>query len=173
MAVENQLRQLSIPYKNVNLGEVELKGDVPKDMKRALAVALEEKGFALLEDKQATLIEKIKTVIVDMIHRRQAHPTINYSAYISEKVHHEYKYISSLFSSVEGITIEKFIILQKVERIKELLFYDEMTLKKIASTLGYSSIQHLSNQFKKTTGLSPTEFKALKNKNRKPLDRLN
>lgn len=172
MAVENELQHLAVPYKKVELGEVELEAPLTKNQEEALNTALDKLGFELLQGKQAKLIDKVKSVIIEAIHYSNKHPNINFSDYISDKVHHEYKYISSLFSAVEGITIEKFIILQKVEKVKELLFYDELTLKEIAYELGYSSVQHLSNQFKKITGLSPSEFKVLKNNNRKPLDKL-
>ncbi len=133
---------------------------------------LEAQGFELLEDKNAALIERVKTLIIEMIHYSDSPPKTKYSVYIAENVHHDRNHLSNLFSSVTGITIEKFIIAQKIERIKELLYYDELTLSEISFQLGYSSVAHLSNQFKKVTGMSPTEFKNLKNPQRNPLNNI-
>ena len=172
MTVEKDLDHLSIPFKNVRLGEVELKKPIRADQKQKFSKMLNTQGFELLEDKNAALIERIKTLIIEMIHYSDAPPKSKYSVYIAENVNRDYHYLSSLFSSVTGITIERFIIVQKIERIKELLSYDEMNLNEITYLLGYSSIQHLSNQFKKEIGLSPTQYKKLKGNYRKSLDDL-
>ncbi len=172
MTVEKDLDDLSIPSKNVRLGEVELKKPIRADQKQKLSKVLNTQGFELLEDKNAALIERIKTLIIEMIHYSDGPPKTKYSVYIAENLHRDYHYLSGLFSSVTGITIERFIIVQKIERIKELLCYDEMNLNEITYLLGYSSIQHLSNQFKKEIGLSPTQYKKLKGNYRKSLDEL-
>ena len=172
ITVEKDLDNLSIPFKNVRLGEVELKKPIRADQKQKFSKMLNTQGFELLEDKNAALIERIKTLIIEMIHYSDEPPKTKYSVYIAENVNRDYHYLSSLFSSVTGITIERFIIVQKIERIKELLYYDEMNLNEITYLLGYSSIQHLSNQFKKEIGLSPTQYKKLKGNYRKSLDDL-
>ena len=172
MTVEKDLEDLSIPFKNIRLGEVELNEPIGGDKKRKLSKLLHAQGFELLEDKTAALIERIKTLIIEMVHYSDSPPKTKYSVYIAENVHHDYNYLSTLFSAVTGLTIEKFIILQKIERIKELLYYNEMNLNEITYKLGYSSVQHLSNQFKKETGMSPTHYKKLKKNLRKPLDNI-
>jgi AraC-like DNA-binding protein len=123
-----------------------------------------------MDDKRAVLIEKIKNVIVEMVHYSDELPKVNYSDYISEKLHHDYTYLSNIFSEVKGITIQQFIIIHKIERAKELLLYDELNLTEISYKLNYSSVAHLSNQFKKVTGLSPSHFKQLKDKRRNPIE---
>lgn len=172
MTVESDLKELGIPFRNILLGEIELAESITGDQKKKLSKTLNEQGFELLEDKNAALIERIKTLIIEMIHYSDEPPKTKYSVFIAENVHRDYHYLSSLFSSVTGITIERFIIVQKVERIKELLYYGEMNLNEIAYLLGYSSVQHLSNQFKKEIGLSPSGYKKLKGNYRKSLDHL-
>ncbi|OEK03909.1 AraC family transcriptional regulator [Roseivirga sp. 4D4] len=172
MTVESDLKSLGIPYTEVHLGQVNLKAPLTINEKNLLVERLVKQGFELLEEGNSSLIDKVKTVIIDMIHHRQELPRINYSEYISEQVHKDYSYLSKLFSSVEGITIEKFIIKQKIEKVKELLSYGEKAFKEIAFDLDYSSVQHLSNQFKKETGMTPSQFKQMSRPERKPLDSL-
>lgn len=172
MTVESDLKDLGISYADIELGLVTLVGPLTADQKRAFSEQLDAQGFELLEEGNSSLIDKVKTVIIEMIHHRQELPRINYSEYISEHVHKDYSYLSKLFSSVEGITIEKFIIKQKIEKVKELLSYGEKAFKEIAFDLGYSSVQHLSNQFKKETGMTPSQFKQMSRPDRKPLDSL-
>jgi AraC-like DNA-binding protein len=124
----------------------------------------------LMDDKKAVLIEKIKNVITEMIHHSEELPKVNYSAYISEKLDYDYTYLSNLFSEVKGITIQQFIIIHKIEKVKELLFYDELNLTEISYKLHYSSVAHLSNQFKKVTGLTPSDYKHLKDKRRSSIE---
>jgi len=173
--VREEFEKLGLNVKNIILGEVVI--DTPDeriDMTKIKSV-LEENGFELLDDRQTKLIEKIKILIIELIHHNKERDLsgINFSEYLSNNINLSYQYLSTLFSSTEGITIEKFIINQKIEKVKEMLIYDELTLSEISYQLGYSSVQHLSSQFKKITGLSPTEFKHLKNKSRIPIDKLN
>jgi AraC-like DNA-binding protein len=173
--VREEFEKLGLNIKNIILGEVVI--DIPDeriDMTKIKSV-LEENGFELLDDRQTKLIEKIKILIIELIHHNKERDLsgINFSEYLSNNINLSYQYLSTLFSSTEGITIEKFIINQKIEKVKEMLIYDELTLSEISYQLGYSSVQHLSSQFKKITGLSPTEFKHLKNKSRIPIDKLN
>lgn len=170
--VEADLESLDIPFEDVQLGQVNLTKLMDNEVKEKLGAKLESKGFEILEEVNSTLIDKIKTVIIEMVHYKDSLPKTNYSDYISDHVHKDYNYLSKLFSSVEGITIEKFIIKQKIEKVKELISYDQKPLKEIADDLNYSSVQHLSNQFKKELGLSPSEFRRLKRKDRKALDKL-
>ena len=152
--------------------EAEINSPKEIDPEKIKAV-LEENGFELLEDKNHKLIEKVKTLIIDLIDNKKGEKlNQNYSDILSKEIGKDYHTISTLFSSTENITIEKYIILQKIERIKELIVYDELNLSEIAFRLGYSSVAHLSNQFKQVTGMSPSEFKKLRNKDRKPLDRV-
>jgi len=171
--VRDELGKLGYHVDEIKLGEVKinLTGKFNLD---EITKALDENGFELLGDKQAKMIEDIKITLIDFIHN---HPDrlekVSLSKYLADKFYITYQHLSTLFSSKEGITIEKFFINQKIEKAKELLVYDELTLSEISYQLGYSSVQHLSNQFKKITGFTPSDFKKLKNKNRKPLDKLN
>lgn len=162
MVVQEELDKLGLHYGAVNLGEVEIKTPLTTDQHEQLGTALLKSGLELLDDKKATLIEKIKNVIVEMVHYTDEGPKTKNSDFISDKLHYDYTYLANVFSETTGTTIEHYIIAQKIERIKELLLYDELTLTQIASSLGYSSVSHLSNQFKKATGLTPTFFKKLK-----------
>ena len=153
----------------LGLARIEYSGN-PPDMNE-IAKILEKNGFDLLVDKTAKIIDNIKTSIIDLIyHDRLEEMIINLSEYLVQKLNHDYSFLSTLFSSVESITIEKYFILQKIERVKELLIYDELTLSEIAYRLGYSNVQYLSNQFKKITGMSPSQFKSLRDKARYPID---
>ena len=174
MAVRRQLDELQLHYKNIQLGEVELSEDPEQTKLDQLRLNLEQQGFELLDDKRSKTVEKIKTTIVSLIHGKDADElNLKLSAILEEKLGMDYHYLSTLFSSVEGITIEKYSILQRIEKVKELLMYDEKNLSDIAFELGYSSVQHLSQQFKKVTGLTPTHFKQVKDNRRKPLDKIN
>lgn len=172
MVVKDELKKMGIHFVMVDLGEVEIMENI-SDVKRAqLKAALLTSGLELMDDKRAVLIERIKNVIIEMVHYTDELPKVNYSDYISEKLNHDYTYLSNIFSEVKGITIQQFIIVHKIERAKELLLYDEMNLTEISYVLNYSSVAHLSNQFKKVTGLSPSHFKQLKDKRRCPIEEI-
>ena len=155
---------------NVQLGEVEIAKEPAKEQLAALSEKLKQVGFELLDDKKQQLIEKIKKIIIEQVHYSDNDEPYKFSAILSKQINKDYSYLSKLFSEVEGISIEKYIINQKIEKVKELLVYDELTLSEIAFQLGYSSVAHLSAQFKKVTGLTPRHFKKLKVNSRKPLD---
>ena len=162
MVVKEELKKLGLHFVLLDLGEVEIMEDITDAQREELNKALLVSGLELMDDKRAVLIEKIKNVIIEMIHSSEDLPRINYSDYISEKLHYDYTYLSNLFSEVKGTTIQQFIIMHKIERVKELLFYDELNLTEISYRLQYSSVAHLSNQFKKITGFSPTQYKHLR-----------
>lgn len=171
MAVRNELEKIGVIPVTVELGEVEIKEGIPLKQIEQLQNRLVSLGFELIDNKKSRVIEKIKNVIIESIQQHNADtPKINYSHLIESKLNKDYTYLTNLFSEVEGTTVEKFIISQKIERVKELLVYDELTLSEIAYTMGYSSVAHLSNQFKKVTGLTPSYFKNIRDKKRKPLD---
>ena len=172
MVVKDELIKFGVYPTSVELGEVEIKEELNDKKKDALNKVLQLFGFDLIDDKKSKLIEKIKNTIVELVHYSDNQLLINFSEYISSKLHHDYNYMSNLFSEVEGITIEKYFIAQKIEKVKELLKYDELSLSEIADRLGYSSVAYLSNQFKKQTGLTPTFYKSLKQNKRKNLDDL-
>ena len=162
MIVKEELKKMGLRYVVVDLGSVEILEDITQEQHDLLKTNLLRFGLELLEDKRSVLIEKIKNVIVEMIHFMDEVPKVNYSEYISEKLDYDYTYLSNIFSEVKGITIQQFIIIHKIERVKELLLYDELNLTEISYRLHYSSVAHLSNQFKKITGLSPSYYKSLK-----------
>lgn len=164
MMVRDELKKLGIVYVIVELGTVTMLVDISKTQRELLKVNLLKSGLELLDDKKAILIEKIKNVITEMIHYSDELPKVNYSDYISGKLNLDYTYLSNIFSEVKGITIQQFIIINKIERVKELLLYNELTLTEISHKMHYSSVAHLSNQFKKITGLSPSFYKQLKQK---------
>jgi AraC-like DNA-binding protein len=172
MVVQSELEKLNLPYKTVDLGEVELLENISAEKRDGLRAALLSYGFVLMEDKKSILVEKIKNIIVEMIHYADELPPVNYSVYISEKLNLNYTYLANLFVEVKGTTIEHFIITHKIEKVKELIIYDELSLTEISSLMQYSSVAHLSKQFKKITGLTPSHFKELKNKRRNPLEDL-
>lgn len=172
MLVKEELKKLGLHFIIVELGEVEIMEDISAEQAAQLKEALRLSGLELMDDKRAVLIEKIKIVITEMIHHSDELPKVNYSDYISEKLNCDYTYLSNLFSEVRGITIQQFIIVHKIERAKELLLYDEMNLTEISYMLHYSSVAHLSNQFKKVTGLTPSHFKKLKDRRRSPIEEL-
>lgn len=170
--VKDICEELNIPIKHIQLGKIESTSELNDSLKSKLSESLTERGFELLQDKKQKIIEQIKTIIVTQVHYPKEQLTTNFSVYLSEKLHQEYSSLSRLFSSVEGITIERFVLRQKIERVKELLFYKEYTLSEIAFQMDYSSIAHLSAQFKKETGMSPSEFKKLKDPHHQSLDSL-
>jgi AraC-like DNA-binding protein len=172
MIVKEELKKLGLHFIVVDLGEVDVMEDINAEQREQLKIALLESGLELMDDKKAVLIEKIKNVIIEMVHYANEMPKINYSDYISEKLMHDYTYLSNIFSEVKGITIQQFIIIHKIERVKELLLYDELNLTEISYKLDYSSVAHLSNQFKKITGLSPSHFKQLKDKRRSSIEEI-
>ncbi|MGC1243855.1 MAG: AraC family transcriptional regulator [Chryseosolibacter sp.] len=172
MAVKEELKKLGLHYIVVDLGEVEIMETLSSDQIEDLKAALLPSGLELMDDKRAVLIEKIQNVITEMVHHSDNMPKVNYSDFISEKLNYDYTYLSNLFSEVKGITIQQFIIVHKIERAKELLCYEELSLTEISYQLRYSSVAHLSNQFKKVTGLSPTNYKLLKDKMRNPIDEI-
>jgi AraC-like DNA-binding protein len=170
MVVKDALKKLGIHHSIVSLGQVELMYELTPIQREKLKKALQIAGLELMDDKKSVLIEKIKGIIIEMVHYTDELPKVNYSDYISEKLHLDYTHISKLFSEVNGITIEQFIISHKIERVKELLLYDELNLTQISYMLNYSSVAHLSRQFKKVTGLTPSFFKQLKDDQRIPLE---
>ena len=173
MVVRQQLDEIGLTYKSVQLGEVELTKEPTEQQLQNLRDKLGAIGFELLDDKRAGLVEKIKSIIIDLIHQHEdVELNTKLSVLLEAKLHMDYHYLTTLFSSIEGVTIEKYVILQRIERAKELLVYDELSLNEISYKLGYSSVQHLSKQFKDTTGFTPSQFKQLKENRRKPLDKL-
>lgn len=175
MVVRQEIEKLGLQPERVDLGEVEISGDIPEDIQKQLDGTLLSLGFERIDDRKARLIENIKNKVIDMIHHTDhVNLKYNWSAILSEALHYEYNYLSSLFSSVEGITLEQYIIRQKIEKVKELLFYDELNLSEIAHKLGYSSVAHLSGQFKKVTGFTPSELKKSReiDQKRKSLDKI-
>lgn len=170
MAVKEELRKLGLHFVVVDLGEVDVMEELTNEQLAQLSAGLLSTGLELMDDKRAILIEKIQNVITEMIHNVDDMPKMNYSDYISEKLNYDYTYLSNIFSEVKGITIQQFIIVHKIERVKEYLIYDELNLTEISYKLHYSSVAHLSNQFKKVTGLSPSQYKQLKDKKRSPIE---
>ncbi len=161
MAVKEELDKLKLKHTSIELGEVNLKKDITGDDREFLRKGLLKKGLELIDDKKSLLIERTKTIIIELIHYSEENPRINYSDYISEKLDYNYNHLSSLFSEVTGTTIVNYIIINKIERVKELLLYDELTHTEISLLMEYSSVAHLSHQLKKITGLTPTYFKKI------------
>ena len=174
MIVKSELEKLGFHYINVDLGEAEIMEDASAQQLAELNTALKKSGLELIDDKKSILIEKIKNVIVELVHYSDSSEPlkINFSDHLAGKLNHDYTYLSNLFSEVQGTTIEHFIIIHKIERVKELLVYDELNLTEIAYKLHYSSVAHLSTQFKKITGLTPSHFKQLRNKRLNNLENL-
>ena len=172
MMVKEELKKLGLRYVVVDLGMVEIMEDITEEQREQLKKNLLRSGLELLDDKKSILIEKIKNVITEMIHYSDELPKVNFSDYISGKLNYDYTYLANIFSEVRGITIQQFIIIHKIERVKELLLYDELNLTEISYKLDYRSVAHLSNQFKKITGLSPSFFKQLKKKRKGNLENL-
>jgi AraC-like DNA-binding protein len=172
MLVKEELKKLGLHFILVDMGVVDIMEDITTDQREEIRKALLKSGLELMEDKKAVLIEKIKNIVIEMIHYTDEPPKMNFSDYLIGKLDYDYTYLSNLFSDVMGITIEKFIITHKIERVKELIIYNELSLKEIAWNMHYCSVSHLSNQFKMITGLSPTHFKNSKNKKRNPLEEI-
>lgn len=172
MMVKEELNKLGLHYIAVDLGTVEIMEKISPVQQEQLKQNLLKSGLELLDDKKSILIEKIKNVITEMIHYSDELPKVNYSDYISEKLKYDYTYLATIFSEVKGITIQQYIIINKIEKVKELLLYNELNLTEIAFKLHYSSVAHLSNQFKKITGLSPSFYKQLKQKRNSNLENM-
>jgi AraC-like DNA-binding protein len=170
--VKEELKKLGLHFIVVDLGEVEIMENISLEQREQLKSSLLKQGLELMDDKRAILIGRIKNVIIEMVHHTDEMIKMNFSLFLSEKLSHDYTYLSNLFSEVQGTTIEQFIILHKVERIKELIIYGELNISEIAWKMNYSSVAHLSNQFKKLTGLSPSHFKNLKDKRRSPIEEI-
>lgn len=169
-AVQNELDKLGLETKNIKLGEVTLENEPTPEEKKKLDNALTPLGFEIIDDKKSRIIEQTKNIIIDIVHYQDNNTKTNLSDMLSSQLHHDYNYLSNLFSEIEGTTIEKYFIAQKIEKVKELLVYDELSLSEIAFRLNYSSVAYLSNQFKKVTGLTPSHFKKIREDKRKPLD---
>lgn len=172
LMVKEELKKLGIRHVAIELGMVETQEEITPEQRDRLKENLLRSGLELLDDKKSILIERIKNAIVEMIHYADELPKTNYSEYLSEKLNYDYTYLSNVFSEVKGITIQQFIIIHKIERVKELLLYDELNITEISYKLNYSSVAHLSNQFKKVTGLSPTFYKKLKQKRKDNLENI-
>jgi len=171
MVVEGIFKDAGLDPVRTDLGEVMIREDqLSSEQKQGLEHALQDAGFELIDSRKSRLIEQIKTMVINWVHHSDEQPHQKYSELISSALHHDYSSLSRLFSETEGITIEQYIINQKIERVKELMVYDERSLSQIAFDLGYSGVAHLSAQFKKVTGMTPTYFKGLQDKGRKPLD---
>jgi len=164
MVVKSELEKLGLHCARIELGEVEILDNISDVQIIKLNRSLNKAGLELMDDKKAIMVEKIKAIIIEIIHYNEEQIKLNLSSYLSDKLHHNYTYLSNLFSEVKGISIEKYYLNQKLEKVKELLVYDELSLTEIAYRMHYSSVSHLSNQFKKLTGLTPSHFKSLKNK---------
>ncbi len=172
-AVQDELEKLGLKPLKVVLGEVIIEGIIDENMLHQIEQALKQIDFELIDDKKSQVIDRIRTEVINYVHYDpELVGKVNFSDYISKELGYDYSYLSNLFSSVEGLTIEKYVILQRIEKVKELLIYDELTLSEIAYRTGYSSVQHLSNQFKKIIGMSPSAFKKMRIKIRKPLDKV-
>jgi AraC-like DNA-binding protein len=172
MVVKSELEKLGLHYTTVELGEAEICEEISTEKLESLDIALKKSGLELMNDARSILVEKTKTIIIELVHYTDEQIKINLSDYLSEKLNHNYPYLANLFSEVKGTTIENFYLWHKIEQVKELLVYDELNLTEIAFKLHYSSVAHLSNQFKKITGLTPSHFKKLKHKRRNTLGTL-
>jgi AraC-like DNA-binding protein len=172
MVVKDELTKMGLHYTTVELGEAEIMENISADQHDEIKMALLKSGLELMDDKKSVLIQKIKNVIVELVHYSEEPLNIKFSEYLSQKLNHDYTYLANLFSEVQGSTIEKFFISHKIERVKELLVYDELNLTEIAYQMHYSSVAHLSAQFKKVTGLTPSYFKKLKEKRRNMLENM-
>ena len=170
MLVQAELEKLAIPYSKIDLGVIDTKEDITPEQRLQLQEQLQLAGLELIDDKKAMLIEQIKTAIINMVHYSDELPKINFSVHLSSVLNYDYTYLANLFSETEGRTIEQYILLHKIERVKELILYNELNLTEIARKMQYSSVAALSNQFKKMTGLTPSFYKSLRNKRRKNLE---
>lgn len=172
MAVQNELNKLGLDKNIVKLGEITFEKKLTTEEKLKIEKAITPLGFEVIDDKKSRVIEKIKNIIIELVHHQDNDSKTNLSSLLISQLHHDYNYLSNLFSEIEGTTIEKYFIAQKIEKVKELLVYDELSLSEIAFRLNYSSVAYLSNQFKKVTGLTPSYFKQIKEDKRKPLDKV-
>ena len=170
MVVKSELEKLGLHYVEVKIGEANILEDILPGQLEQLDIALKKSGLQLMDDKKSILVEKIKSAIIELVHYTEEQIKVNLSDYLSEKLNHDYTYLANLFSEVKGTTIEKFYLAHKIEKVKELIVYDELNLTEIAYKMHYSSVAHLSNQFRKITGLTPSHFKKLKSKRRETLD---
>lgn len=172
LAVKEALKNLGLHFIVVDLGEVEIMESISVEQREQLKSGLLSSGLELMDDRKSVLIERIKNVIIEMVHHTDEMIKVNFSHFLSEKLNHDYTYLANLFSEVQGTTIEQFIISHKIERIKELIIYGELNITEIAWKMNYSSVAHLSNQFKKMTGLTPSHFKQLKDRRRSPIEEI-
>lgn len=172
IAVKEELKKLGLHFVVVDLGEVEIMENISAEVREQVRIALLNSGFELMDNKRSVLIERIKNTIIEMVHHSDELVKVNFSNFLSEKLGYDYTYLANLFSEVQGTTIEQFIISHKIERIKELIIYGELNITEIAWKMNYSSVSHLSNQFKKMTGLSPSHFKQMKEKRRSPIEEI-
>ena len=172
MVVKEELKKLGLHYVDVDLGTVEIMENITHQQREQLKIDILKSGLELMDDKKAILIEKIQNVIIELVHYSDVMPKTNFSDYLCEKLNYDYTYLANLFSETKGVTIEHFIILHKIERVKELIIYDELNLTEIAWNMHYSSVAHLSNQFRKITGLTPSHFKKLKTKRRQAIENI-
>ncbi len=170
MIVKSELEKLGIHFKDVKIGEADITKNIAPEQMERLDIALRKSGLLLMDNKKSILVEKIKSAIIELVHYTDEQIKVNLSDYLSEKLNYDYTYLANLFSEVKGITIEKFYLTHKIEKVKELIVYDELNLSEIAYKMHYSSVAHLSNQFKKFTGLTPSHFKKLKIKRRGTLE---
>lgn len=170
--VRDALKEMGLHFVMVDLGEVDIMENITSAQREQLRNTLQVAGLELMEDKRAILLEKIKLTIIDVVHHREEDTRINFSHYLSEKLQYDYTHLANIFSEASGTTIEQYMIAQKVERIKELLTYDELNITEIAWKMNYSSVAHLSNQFKKVTGLTPSHFKSLKDRKRNMIEEI-
>jgi len=169
LVVKSELEKMGLHHTRIELGETEIMEDLSPSQLKVLDTGLRKSGLELMDDKKSILVEKIKAIIIELVHNTDDQIKINLSDHLSEKLNHNYTYLSNLFSEVKGMTIEHFYLAHKIEKVKELLVYDELNLTQIAFKMHYSSVAHLSNQFKKMTGLTPSHFKNLKHKRRRTL----
>jgi AraC-like DNA-binding protein len=172
MVVKAELKKLGLHYTTVELGEAETIEDISPEQLRELDKGLRKTGLELMDDQKSILVEKIKAIIIELVHYNDEQIKVNLSDYLSEKLNHSYSFLANLFSEVKGTTIENFFLAHKIEKVKELLVYDELSLTEIAFKLHYSSVAHLSNQFRRMTGLTPSHYKILKHKRRRTLESL-
>jgi AraC-like DNA-binding protein len=170
IVVKTELENLGLHYTNVKIGEADIYEELSPEMLMQLDVTLRKSGLQLMDNRRSVLVEKINDIIIELVHYTEEQIKVNLSDFLSEKLNHDYTYLANLFSEVKGITIEKFYLTHKIEKVKELIVYDELNLTEIADKMHYSSVAHLSNQFKKFTGLTPSHFKMLKNKRRATLE---
>jgi AraC-like DNA-binding protein len=170
MVVKAELEKLGLHYTEVKIGEASLRENITAEQTEQLDIALKKSGLELMDNKKGILVEKVKSAIIELVHYTEEQIKVNLSDYLSEKLNYDYTYLANLFSEVKGITIEKFYLAHKIEKVKEMIVYDELSLTEISYKMHYSSVAHLSNQFKKITGLTPTHFKMLKNKRRSTLE---